>query len=144
MCHLISSITEPESLSSVIQWLRSEYEELAAAVRRHLEYLRSLDLSGDGLGSRLKRTRVALNNGSRHDFSEIVNQMATLERLLDLLEWLVEQTRWTDLEVLLLNATTSSSSVTVNGRAVRNDLALRRKSDGFLLLFEVWDCARAR
>lgn len=99
---------------------------------------------GQGWGGRMKRLnvfiepdearRVGLCPGN-HNFAEVVNQCATIERLLDAMSWALAQDHMANATVTVCHATTSSG-------ANENDLMLVLADETFAN-FEVSDVVGA-
>jgi hypothetical protein len=98
-------------------------------------------------GAKLKRVTVTLDAGNRpglidarietHNLTEVYNQCATMERLIDALAWVMEA--FPDYHVVCCHPTTSSLKTS----DVDNDLVLGNAA-GELACFEVSDVAGAR
>ena len=99
--------------------------------------------------SQIKRLEVDLDVSDRphivaarrENFIEVVNQCATLDRMIDCLEWVARQPRFQDCNVFRCHPTTSSAKS--NGQeAGDNDLMLAlAQTDQIMSRFEVSDVA---
>src|SRR4051794_21678107 len=93
--HLVAPVREPMAIEQARDDLIEAHGYLVAAARRTAEALAAQ--ASDRWGSSVKRLRVILPDQGRprlvppsvkdHSFIEVVNQCATLERLLDALAW---------------------------------------------------------
>jgi hypothetical protein len=152
--HLVASLIPASgdstglSLARCHALLRDAHDYLA---RRGMEAARRATLVDDASawGGTFKRVRVALpsegrpaivrDDGEAHSLAEVVNQCATMERLLDALSWAQTpasgMSSWT---VALCHPTTSSTPG--DGSVADYDLVLRGP-DGEAAWFEVSDVA---
>lgn len=130
MPHLIELPNVPADLIAVLEGLEGAHEAIVAAARAWP----SAELPGESWGVSAKRSLVELANlhpwigVQSQPFSELVNQLATVERLIDVLRW-AESAEFNT--VLACHPTTSSGD---------HDLVARR-GDGSLGVFEVSDVA---
>lgn len=101
-------------------------------------------------GAEIKRVKVGLDGADKplaigakgeHNLIEVVNQCATIERMLDTLAWVQLDPQLRDLVVARLHPTTSSAKDRVVGTIPDNDLVLVSPSRPRLALacFEVSD-----
>ncbi len=135
--HIVQPILSPTSIPTAIEKLSAAHDYLASAARAQSTELGRGDL--DDWGSRAKRVVVdivapcpELVSAREHNFVEVVNQCATLERLLDALAWANVNLR--SYEVRVCHPTTSSGS-----KASHNDLVVADASTGAEGHFEVSD-----
>jgi hypothetical protein len=99
----------------------------------------------DDWGAFMKRVRVLLPPECKpgdipteltdHSFTEVYNQCATMERLLDALEWLINHPKLSRCRVLRCHPTTSSAPA----EEADNDLMLINEQDRLCACFEVSD-----
>lgn len=132
--HLVAQVCSPTRLHDLGQQLRAAHQFLVAAARATVPRL--VDLSSESWGGLVKREHVTLPSGKRpllvnasttkHSFAEVVNQCATLERLIDTLSWAEGYDALEDATVVRCNPTTSS--------APRKKGALRDADDHDLVL----------
>jgi hypothetical protein len=122
--------------------LAASHQALATRARQALN--QALDLGDKGWGGRMKRLVVVIDDDNarpvdlyagRHNLVEVVNQCATIERLLDAMNWALSQDGMADATVAICHATTSSGEN-------ENDLMLVL-ADGTLANFEVSDVVGA-
>lgn len=156
MPHLVTSLTSAThgdagvlSLASCHALLRSAHDYLARqGAEATLRAARVTDLAG--WGSTLKRVRVALpgdgrpaivrDDGAEHSLAEVVNQCATMERLLDALAWAQTPASGLDsFHVVRCHPTTSSAAA---GVGADHDLVLT-SPEGRAAWFEVSDVANS-
>jgi hypothetical protein len=96
------------------------------------------------------RNMGLIDSTSDQNFSEVVNQCATMGRLVDALTWCKQHKQFTDLQVKTCHPTTSSatgkgcSDPDVQGHNVDNDLVLVAKDDKVIARFEVSDVASSK
>jgi len=97
MPHLVGPITVACSIQEAIQLLEDAHQCITEAARSTVRQISEVD--GADWGRRVKRTKVVLpvarpqlvqNAVDEHSFAEVVNQSATMERLLDTLRWAQE------------------------------------------------------
>lgn len=144
--HLIAAVRGPICVAVLRNELQAAHDFLAEAAMQTARLLPDLERAMWGV--RAKRTAVRLagprparisEHVAEHSFAEIVNQCATLERLLDAMRWVeTEGSGLRQHDVLLCNPTTSSSTQDDD-----HDLVLRGP-DGDLAKFEVSDVAGAK
>jgi hypothetical protein len=141
---LIARVSGPRAIDEVRDELAAAHAYLVDAARRVSAALAAQEPSR--WGSRVKRLRVDLSAAGRpslvpetvreQSFVEVVNQCATVERLLDALEWAATPSAGLAAgRVLLCNPTTSSSRETND-----HDLVIEMPS-GDLAKLEVSDVA---
>lgn len=126
MPHLIPSYRD-RPIGGLRQELIAAQTYLATAARIHIKTLKVVAL--EEWGRQAKRLPCILPEDGRpagmecasHNFVEVLNQCANLERLLDTLAWLEEQEDFAAYEVELCHPTTSSQA----GTPGDNDLVLR-------------------
>ncbi len=145
MPHMVSPILNPTSLNDTLTAVTAAHALLVKAAK---ESLPGLGVTGDdNWGATAKRTPVVLppkdrrpacmaDAADRHAFAEVVNQCATLERLIDVLDWAISNLG--DYEVKTCHPTTSSQKAKDQAD---NDLILFRKVDGHYCRFEISDVA---
>lgn len=144
MGNLVSPVRSV-SVSALVADLRDAHHFLAEAARKLVPELSEPSTARWGTQAKRRKVRLAsprpkLLREAReeHSFAEVMNQCATIERLLDALEWIMSETafdRWT---VEVCHPTTSSS--TPKDRARENDLVLE-SPEGARARFEVSDVA---
>lgn len=155
MPHLVDSLTPATygeagilSLTSCHELLREAHDYLA---RRGAEAARQAALLDDATawGTQFKRVRVELPRDGRpllmraaedhHSLAEVVNQCATMERLLDALAWAqTDASELSAFHVVCCHPTTGSAAS--DAEALDNDLILAAP-DGRAARFEVSDVA---
>ncbi|NYZ13371.1 hypothetical protein HL658_12490 [Azospirillum sp. RWY-5-1] len=141
MACLIAPVTEPTTVGTLAANLAASHADLVQAVEHHLADVSAASRERADYGSRFKRARVDLRGGLDHNFSEIINQLATVERLMDALTWFGASPEFRDHQVILCNPTTSSAGVWLpDGHVAKNDLVLAAAS-GPVVRCEVWDGA---
>ena len=87
MPHLIEPLYDL-SQQDCLNELRQTHRFLCNKVRNQWEKrYRGAIADPDYWGCKIKRIRIELREESTHNFIEIVNQVATLERLIDALKW---------------------------------------------------------
>lgn len=141
MPHLIAPLRNI-TLALCRDRLAASHQALTVCAQKALN--QALALGEKGWGGRMKRLnvfidpdearRVGLCPGN-HNFVEVVNQSATIERLLDAMSWALSQEEIADATVAVCHATTSSSEN-------ENDLMLVL-ADGTFANFEVSDVVGA-
>jgi hypothetical protein len=147
MPHLIKAQSVPFDIKTYRRQLRKAHDFL---VRCGLPALRkAADLTGSAnWGAKVKRVQVELPEKGRpdliphevirHNLSEVINQCATLERLIDALEWcLSEESGLSAYRGVVCHPTTSSAK-RKGKSAPDNDLVLVGP-DGRVARFEVSD-----
>lgn len=154
MAHLVKSFV---ACGSVYKSLESCYEELREAQRFLSEngakaFQRTAALGGgERWGIEVKRIRVTFPDGSRpaligqglkdHNLAEVVNQCATVERLLDALQWARSELSLQGYVVERCHPTTGSSK----GDDDDHDLVLvKNDSPKLKVRFEVSDVVGAK
>ncbi len=149
MAHLIELIEaedNPLSVGDVLIKIRKAHDYL---VRQGIEALRTAQATEESpyWGAIIKRIRVKFPEDDRpdliaptirdHNLTEIYNQCATIERLIDALEW--AQKEIPDYKVVLCHPTTSRRKGNVKPKKLPdNDLVLVNAQGG-LACFEVSD-----
>ncbi|MCK6531802.1 MAG: hypothetical protein L6Q84_02430 [Polyangiaceae bacterium] len=116
--HLVLPIQTPTPPGEALEQLRQAHRFLVAAARDTVP--RFMKLPSETWGSDAKREHVVLPVAERpqlvskdvadHSFIEVLNQCATLERLLDTLAWINTVAELQQAMVVLCNPTTSSAS----------------------------------
>lgn len=116
--HLVLPVRSPTSPRDLAGSLAEAHQFLVAAARATVP--RFLDLPSEAWGAMVKRDHVALPKLGRpdlvsqsiegHSFLEVVNQCATLERLIDTLRWVETRPELEEALAVLCNPTTSSAS----------------------------------
>lgn len=145
--HLVAAVRGSVEIYALREDLEAAHGYLVAAARQATERL--ADQSPQQWGSGVKRLRVILPDEPRprlipgslkeHSFIEVVNQCATLERLLDALSWAsTRESGLADGRVVRCNPTTSSSQEEDD-----HDLVVELPN-GSLAKFEVSDVASDR
>lgn len=146
MAHLVDPFWHPTPLSQVLNSLESAHEFL---IRQATKEIQSLNIEApDFWGRAFKRISVDLDDtnhppnvaSGRHNLIEVINQCATMERLIDAVRWAT--VRFPEYQVHLCHPTTSSGEVNDPSGRKGNDLVLSRSGYGFLR-FEVSDNRRA-
>ena len=107
-----------------------------------LKSLSGIPASGPRWGIEMKRYHVNLNTANRpgiidkdeERFGEVVNMIATIERLMDALMWFQHQSEFQNLSVASCHPSTSSMKGS-------NDLMLKQKDGDVVVLCEVCDVA---
>lgn len=137
--------------SALLGELRAAHRYLVAAARETVPRL--LDLRSDFWGSAGKREHVVLPGGDdrpdlvsktieRHAFIEVLNQCATLERLIDTLEWAAQRDELQTAMVTACHPTTSSAPrKTSSARDPDDHDLVLRDGTGQRWKFEVSDVA---
>lgn len=147
MPHLVESICGPITLAACAEQVRTAHDYLA---RQGAEAVDRAWVSRDvnGWGAAVKRIRVELSVEGRperiapgmasHNLIEVINQCATLERLLDALAWAqTPESGLATYDVTRCHPTTSSAK---GPDKIDNDLVLTGP-DGVVARFEVSDVA---
>lgn len=148
--HLVVRVHEPTQVHVLRSRLRQAHAFLVAAARDTVPRL--MQLSPESWGADAKREHVVLPEGPKpdlvspglrtHSFAEVVNQCATLERLLDTLTWTAGVPDLNDALVVTCNPTTSSAPRTKRQPTPAEDHDLvMRTSSGDLWKFEISDVA---
>jgi hypothetical protein len=150
MAHLVKplhAIEGPLSLSVVLDQLREAHRFLAFHGMLALRQTAQDNDQIDYWGTNVKRTKVLLPSGDRpelidasiyeHSLTEVYNQCATMERMIDAMRWALETLP--DYGVLRCHPTTSSQKANVSD-IPDNDLVLVGL-DGRIARFEVSDIA---
>lgn len=141
MPHLIGTFRNI-SLARCREQLAASHQALATFAQHALT--QALEPSQERWGGRMKRLHVTLTDGEAerfglgkgpHNFVEVVNQCATIERLLDAMNWALTEGAMADAIVAVCHATTSSGEN-------ENDLMLVLP-DGTFANFEVSDVVGA-
>ena len=151
MSHLITGKTEEFDLQWMLDELRAAHVYLAEHGAR--AFMRAAELGPSARwGQCVKRIRVALPSNSRpelakaapseHSITEVYNQCANVERLIDAVKWcLSPASKFSDGLGLACHPTTSSGKVKPTHED--HDLVVRG-ADGQLGYFEVSDVASSR
>jgi hypothetical protein len=146
---LVSSISSPISRGDIYKSLTRAHDYLALQGRRALEEA-GRRIQPDGRwGTAVKREHVQLPDQGKptliprsvktHSLGEVVNQCATLERLLDFLRWSAESgSEFSSYRVERCHPSTSSDKP--NAAELDNDLVLESQS-GERAYFEISDVA---
>ncbi len=148
--HLVQPVQTETDVGDLANDLRDAHRFLVAAARKTIPRL--IDLPARAWGSACKREHVVLprkrrpslvsENIERHSFAEVMNQCATLERLIDTLSWAQEHAPLQRALAVRCNATTSSAP-RKKGQARDDDdhdLVLK-DTNGVRWKFEVSDVA---
>ena len=153
MSHLVKPIDTsdkaPLQVSEVIKNLRNAHEYLAKLGVETLQKSRDIS-TAQYWGSAIKRLSIIFPDGERpelisishdkHSLIEVINQCATMERLIDALEWAHESLP--DYHLLRCHPTTSSQKSS-SSAIPDNDIVLIQPHSGRLALFEVSDVANS-
>lgn len=149
MSHLIKGITDEFDLRDMLDDLRAAHAYLAKHGARALTRASDLDASAIW-GQSVKRLRVELPSNSRpklsedapseHSITEVYNQCANVERLIDAVEWCLSRASGFSDGVGLVCHPTTSSGKDEPGKHEDHDLVVRG-ADGRLGYFEVSDVA---
>jgi len=147
MPHLVASLVGPITLAACADQIRAAHDYLA---RQGAQAIDRAWVSRDvtGWGAAVKRIRVELPLDGRpeliapditsHSLIEVINQCATMERLLDALAWAqTPEGGLADTQVKICHPTTSSAK---GDGAMDNDLVLEGPG-GVVARFEVSDVA---
>jgi hypothetical protein len=132
----VSNLIDPlfdMSLQHAGKCIRDQYEDIDALARISLSKFAKAqpDLNW---GTALKRVEVE-GAGNNQPLIEIINQLATVERLLEALKWAGERSEFMDWSVEKCNPTTSSGKK----GDLDHDLVLANPSGKEFALFEVSD-----
>lgn len=149
MPHLVLPVHHRTAPNALRESLSAAHQFLVEAARETLPRLQQLPALNWGAAA--KREHVAFPSGSRpdlvsaeidrHSFAEVVNQCATLERLIDALTWVSGLAALQGAVVVTCNPTTSSSPrAATNYRPEDHDLVLKCAA-GTSWKFEVSDVA---
>ncbi len=138
MKHLVATFTNVP-LSEACRELREAHDHLVACARAALT---DIPLSGPLWGIKMKRLRVDLTRPTPPKFvkkdaerlGEVVNMVATLERLIAAIEWFQTQAAFKDLRVVECHPSTSSAKGS-------NDLMLAGDDRRIVVRCEVCDVA---
>ena len=140
MGHLIRPLLGPCSLHQAQQQLIEAHEQLVACGRAAVDELKTV--TPVGWGSAAKRVRAVLPNmrstllneaNSDQSLTELINQCATVERLLDAINWVLHTA--TDSTLVLCHPTTSSGATTEQN----HDLVIQHQGEHWC--FEISDVA---
>ena len=140
MGHLIRPLLGPCSLHQAQQQLIEAHEQLVACGRAAVDELKTV--TPMGWGSAAKRVRAVLPNmrstllneaNSDQSLTELINQCATVERLLDAINWVLHTA--TDSTLVLCHPTTSSGATTEQN----HDLVIQHQGEHWC--FEISDVA---
>ena len=143
MPHMVEPIRGPQPVEAVREQLWEAHQFLVSAAKRTIGRFNAVEPAE--WGAALKRTKVELaddpphlvRHASKvHAFAEVVNQCATLERLMDALKWSGEMLP--DFDVQTCHPTTSSLK---QDTEPDNDLILVRRGGSGRCFFEVSDVA---
>ncbi|MCL4750465.1 MAG: hypothetical protein KJ015_09905 [Myxococcales bacterium] len=144
MGNLVSPVRSV-TVSALVADLRDAHDFLAEAARKLVPELSEPSTARWGTQAKRRKVRLAsprpkLLRDARdaHSFAEVMNQCATIERLLDVLEWIGGEAAFNRWTVEVCHPTTSSSTQRDRGR--ENDLVLE-SPDGARARFEVSDVA---
>ncbi|MDX2076986.1 MAG: hypothetical protein SFZ02_11180 [bacterium] len=134
----------PKSISEVIQDIRDAHHYLVS-LGKEASQTASQITTIDEWGSLVKRTKIIMPEGNRpklissehesHSLIEVINQCATMERLIDALNWAIDALP--NYYLLRCNPTTSSERSDND-----HDIVLINPNNGQLSLFEVSDVTR--
>lgn len=147
MPHLVSSPVSPLPIATVLEQLRAAHGVLVARAKQTARNIADL-AERDRWGTDAKRELVALTAEDRrpallvgaaekHSFAEVVNQCATIERMMDALRWAAGHDDFAGWTVAACHPTTSSKKAAGH---LNHDLVLAGP-DGALARFEVSDVA---
>jgi len=146
MGHLVAPITEERDVRVVLDEVEKAHGFLVKAAVATITQLQAV--GSEEWGTSIKRRHVRLPKENRparmedapekHSFAEVVNQCATMERLLDALRW--SHKALPGYMVKVCHPTTSASKAGANRD---NDLILVGP-DGELCCFEVSDVAASK
>lgn len=140
MGHLIRPLLGPCSLHQAQRQLIEAHEQLVACGRAAVDELKTV--TPVGWGSAAKRVRAVLPNmrstllneaNSDQSLTELINQCATVERLLDAINWVLHTA--TDSTLVLCHPTTSSGATTEQN----HDLVIQHQGEHWC--FEISDVA---
>lgn len=152
MSHLIAGTTNEFDLSKKLDELRAAHAYLAENGARTV--VRAAELgSSNGWGQSVKRLHVNLPNDGRpvlaknapteHSITEVYNQCANVERLIDALEWCLSPVSGFQGGVGLACHPTTSSGTAKRADHNDHDLVIRGVDDR-LGYFEISDVASSR
>jgi hypothetical protein len=136
----------------LLHGLREAHAFLVAAAQEALPRLASVPSETWGSGAKREQVRfpkdgpdLVSRDLAEHSFVEIINQCATLERLIDTLAWIGTVGQLDGPNVVVCNPTTSSASRKKNGEGPidDHDLVLEDRA-GVRWKFEVSDVASER
>jgi hypothetical protein len=139
MSHLVNAF-ENIPLRDCHTRLKAAHRALTEHARRAVE--QAFSVNDSAWGTRMKRLVVEVPENAvglrahAHNLVEVVNQCATMERLLDAMEWALTEGGMHDAKVLCCHPTTSSGES-------QNDLMLEL-IDGSRANFEVSDVVGAK
>ncbi len=153
MSHLVKPIDAsdkaPLQISEVLKNLRNAHEYLAKLGIETLQKTHDIS-TAHNWGSAIKRISIIFPDGERpelisishnkHLLIEVINQCATMERLIDALEWAHKSLP--DYHLLRCHPTTSSQK-SGSSAIPDNDIFLIQPSSGRLALLEVSDVANS-
>ena len=148
MAHLVkrieTPITAPIPVSSVLTQLKTAHQYLVQLGVVALQSANGTDVT-DLWGTQMKRVKIVFPSGERpalvstdhedHSLTEVINQCATMERLIDALGWAIDNLP--DYHLVRCHPTTSSQKGD-ESTIPDNDIVLVNPS-GQLALFEVSD-----
>jgi hypothetical protein len=147
MPHLLKAIERVSSIDETYHAIDSAHSYLVSHAKNALININVMDTSEKEWGIIFKRLQVVFPNQTRpelidpqlrvHTLSEIINQSATLARLLDALSWAKQNLR--DYHVVLCHPTTSSTKA----NEIDNDIILENAA-GHRARFEVSDVLNAK
>ena len=151
MSHLVEAIITQTSLADCYQRVKAAHDYLAQQGRAALEKAWQAERI-EQWGSQVKRIRVELPNASRpvaipvdipdHSLIEVINQCATMERLLETLLWAQSiESGLSDYQVAVCHPTTSSDKSNITRSD--HDLVLIGPND-HTAKFEISDVANSR
>ncbi len=150
--HLVLPVRDANP-SDLLEGLRAAHDYLVMAARATVPRL--LDLPSASWGAAAKREHVVLpldgrpslvsSDVEKHSFLEVVNQCATLERLIDTLSWTATKEELRGARLVRCNPTTSSAprSKDAPREEVDHDLVLRDEASR-RWRFEVSDVASSK
>ena len=143
MSYLVKPLRN-KSLSDCRSQIQAAHDYLAEQARRSLAQAQAIGRC-DHWGSSMKRLRVVLSAEGRpeaipeeqedHNLTEVYNQCATMERLLDAINWTILQPRYAKCRVRRCHPTTSCDP----GEEHDNDLLLEDEHGTLVACFEVSD-----
>ena len=146
MGHLVAPITGERDVREVLDEMEAAHHFLVTAAGETFAQIQAV--APPKWGATIKRTRVRLPKknrparmmeaGSKQAFAEVVNQCATMERLLDTLRWSLEA-----LPGYRVNVCHPTTSARKAGPDRDNDLILVGP-DGEVCCFEVSDVAASK
>ena len=143
MPHMVEPILDPSTIAKVLQDLSVAHAFLVEAARRSIPQLGQAATGQWGVTAKrvsvslpVERPELVPDAIDNLPFAEVVNQCATLERLLGALHWADKHLNGYVVE--RCHPTTSSQK---NGGQTDNDLVLFRTADGHRCRFEISDVA---